>query len=435
MKKNNTNKIISLVVLLVILASTVAGAYLGIMGRNTQMVTVIENGQPVEKALYRQVAFIPNPVNENWTEAIVPSAQLNGGYSYTLTLDKGDMSDAEYAKTLKEAAKVVAKRGEMVMGNASAKVVDNAIVLTVPANEYDTMIPTVVTPAGEVTFCFVDTATGELSAPILTADDVKDAGYFANGATYYLQVEVTSKAIKTLNEHLGETLYVVQDGQPIAYLTLSTAMTDNFLSAAVNDWSLAFIAAVCLRAGSLPSMLTLADTAVAPATMGGVLDAVIVICGVIAVLAAVFMIIRAKAAGLMGALTLAAETVVFWLLTALISVSTGWTMTLLALILLVISQLVFIGGLVRVMEQIAAAQKHRALAQASAAALKQNLKPLVIAFGAILALGLVLMLVFGNAVTGILGRVLAVSGALSFAMIFVLLRVEISCLCALKKGN
>ena len=68
MKKNTTRKIISIVTLVVLLCATVVGAWLGIAGRNTQYVTIHEDGQDVQKALYRQVAFIPNTINENWRD-------------------------------------------------------------------------------------------------------------------------------------------------------------------------------------------------------------------------------------------------------------------------------------------------------------------------------------------------------------------------------
>ncbi len=114
----NVNKIISAVVLVVLLAATVVGVVLGICGRNTQYVTVTENGEEVRRALYRQVAYIPNTINDNWQEAIRPEAKLAGGYSYTLTAEQGDMSDADFAKALKKAAKVIKARAELVVGTA-----------------------------------------------------------------------------------------------------------------------------------------------------------------------------------------------------------------------------------------------------------------------------------------------------------------------------
>jgi len=358
MKKFDTTKIVSLVMLLVVLASTVAGAYLGIAGRNTQMVTILEDGQPVERALYRQVAFIPNIFNKNWTEAITPSAQLNGGYSYTLTADQGDMSDADFEKALKTTAKIVAQRSKLALGDATAKVQDNAIVLTVPTAAYDALVPMIATPVGEVTFCLVDAATGMLSDPLLTAADVKNAGYGMMNNTYTLQVQLTSKAAKTVNEHLGETLYIVQDGQAIAYTTLTSPLNNNLLEASINDWTLAFVATVCLKTDILPAgYLSLTAAEAATATMPGVLDAIIVVCGVITVLAALWMILHARVAGLAAALVLAAQCVVFWLLAALISVSSAWKMTLVALLVIVVCQMLFVALLVLITKKIATAQK------------------------------------------------------------------------------
>lgn len=435
MKKNASQKIISIVVLLVILAAIVAGGYLGIMGRNTQMVSIQENGQTVERALYRQVAFIPNTINRNWTEAIVPSAQLGGGYSYTLTAQQGDMSDADYAKALKETAAIVQDRCESVLGDAVATVEDNAVVLTIPGTEYDSLIPTLITPTGDVAFYLVDMATGmPAETPLLTAKDVKKAQYSYDGtSTYYLQTTLTKSAANTVNAHLGETLYVLLDGQPIAYTTLSTKLANNVLSAAVNDWTAALAAVVCLNSDVLPfSMLTLSDAAPAGATLPGLLDGILIASAIIMLLAALFMIVRAPAAGLAGVMTLCAQIVLSCLLTALISVSTGWKLTLPALILLVACQLLFAGGLCVVVNKISAVQKHRALKQAAAATLKQSFKPLSIVYGALILLGVVLMAAFSTSIGGVLGRFVAISGVMSFVMIFVMLRVIISCFVSLK---
>ena len=438
MKKTNTTKIVSIVTLLVILCATVAGAYLGIAGRNTQMVTIIENGQSVERALYRQVAFIPNAFNKNWTEAIMPSAQLNGGYSYELTAEQGEMSDADFQKALKATAKILDKRAELLLGDASAKVENDKIIVTVAGNEYDSTLAMLLTPPGELTVCPLDETGSAIGAALLTAADVKNAGYGldSTGNAYMLQLELTSKAKKTLNEHLGETVYIVLDGQPIAYVTLSTALTDNYLNATSTDWSTAFAAVVCAKTAALPTgYLTLANTYAAEATMSGLLDAVTIVCGVIVVLAALWMIIRAHAAGFAGALLLAGETVLFWLFTALISVNAGWKMTLSSLTLLVVCQLLFTAALVITMAKIAAAAQPRALKPALASVLKQNFKPFAVIFGALLVVGVALMLLFANTVTAISGRIVAMSAALSFVMIFVVLRVLVSCILSFKNNK
>ena len=436
MKKNTTSVIVSIVVLLAIVASIAAGAYLGIMGRDTQMVTVQENGQSVERALYRQVAFIPNTVNKSWTEAIVPSAQLNGGYSYTVVADQGDMSDADYAKALKTTANIMEERVQLLLGDATAKVVNGEIQLVVPMQEYDSTITSVVTPAGEVAIHPVDTSTGMLADPIVTAADIKGAGYYTDNSAYYLQLELTSKAVSAINSHLGETLYVVLDGQAMAYTTMYSQMSNNIFSATASDWSMALIATVCVKTDVLPlTALTFTAADVAPATLGSLLDVVITVCGVIVALAAVWMIVRARLSGLAAAIVLGGETVLFWLLTALISVDAGWKMTVAALFVLVACQVLFIAGLVLVIEKIAAAQKHRALNKAVSTSLHSMLKPLAIAYGAQAGIGIVLMAALNNTITGVLGRMVTVSAVLSFVMIFVLLRVITGCFQGLKSNK
>lgn len=432
-----TNKIVSIIVLVAVLVATVAGAYLGIMGRNTQMVTVTENGVESERALYRQVAFIPNPINENWKEAIAPSAQLGGGLCYQFTADQGELSDAEFEKAVKSAAKIAAERLEMIAGDATVSYEGNAINVTVPAEEYDSLAGTVGATTGNVTFCLYDSVNGVFGEPVLTNEHVKDAGYYTNNSYYYLQVQLNKQGQKALSAfataHAGEVLYVLLDGSYVGYFYLSDGMDTQYVSASVDDWSYALLTAVCLRSGTLPVYLTLNDYVAAEATLGGLLDVIVVIMGIVTILATVWMIIRGKTAGLVSTLTLAAQSVVYCLFVALTAVSASWKLTLSALIMLCICQLLFVAGLVLVNESIARGLKHRGLKQSAAAAMKKNVKPLAIVYGALVVLGVLLMGFFSATPAAFLGRMILVSGAISFVMIFVVLRVLLSCVSTLKK--
>lgn len=436
MKKMNTNKIVSIVVLVAVLVATVAGAYLGIMGRNTQMVTVTENGVESERALYRQVAFIPNPINETWKEAIVPSAQLGGGLSYILTADQGDMSDADFAKVLKSAAKIAGERVEMVSGDAAVSLSDSEVTITVPVKDYDSLVDAVAATPGAVTFCLYDSTTGLFGEPVLTNEHVKDAGYYSDNSAYYLQAQLNKKGQKALSsfaaDHNGEVLYVLLDGNYVGYFYLSTTMDTQYISATVDDWTYALLTAVCLRTDVLPISLAMSNYADAEATLGGLLDGVVVVMGIVTLLAAVWMIIRGKTAGLVSVLSLCAQGVVYCLCVALIAVSAAWKLTLSALIMLCICQLLFIAGLVLVNESVARGRKHRGFKQAAAAAMKKNVKPLAIVYGALVVLGVLLMGFFSATPAGYLGRMVALSGVVSFVVIFVAQRVLLSCASVIK---
>ena len=433
-----TSKIISIIVLLAVLVSTVAGAYLGFAGRNTQMVTVTVNGEETERALYRQVAFIPNTFNKNWQEAIVPSAELGGGIEYIYAAEQGDMTDAEFNKAVKSAAKVLGKRAEMLAGDASVSYEGSTISVTVPTQEYDSLFASILTPIGDFSLCLYDDATGLFLDPVLTDDHVKDAGYYmdSTGSSYTLQLQLNKKGQKALEaflkEHSSEVLYLLQDGGYLGYVSVYSGMDTEYLSVPTEDWSYALGAAICLRSGELPLTVGMTDYLAAEGSMTALLDVVVMGMLIITVLAMLFVILRGKTAGMLNALTIAAQGVVFCLILALTAVSSDWKLTVGALFLLTACQVLFLGGMILVNEKIAALH-HRGLKIAAAKAVKALKKPLCIIYGALIVLGGVLMIFFTTQPAAILGRLVAISGILSFAAIYVVLRVLISCVLSIKR--
>ena len=434
-----TNKIVSIIVLVAVLVATVAGAYLGLAGRATQMVTVTENGVETERALYRQVAFIPNTFNLSWQEAIVPSAQLGGGYEYVFTAAQGDMTDAEFNKAVKAVSKIMGERAAMMAGDANVKIDGASISVIVPGTEYDSTLANVVAPVGDITFCLYDAETGMFGDALMTGENVKDAGYYSQNNAYYLQLQLNKKGQKALasiaKENAGNTLYVLQDGSYLGYFYLSEGMDTDYVSVTTDDWTYALTAAVCLRTGALPVAVALENTLPAEGTHTALMNIVITAMFIITALAALYLIIRGKIAGLTAVLTLAAQGVVFCLVMALTAVSTDWKLTISALILLAACQLLFIAGLVMINDKIAALTKHRALSMAVKQAMKNALKPLGTVYGALVILGLAMMILFSAQPAAILGRLVAISGVISFVAIFVVLRVLVSCVVTLKKSK
>ena len=431
------NRVICAIVVLALLAATVAGAFLGIKGRNTQMVTIHDDDGDHQEALYRQVAFIPNTVNENWREAIVPSAALGGGYSYTVTAEQGDMTDAELNKLLKSAAKVLKARVELVTGDASVKVEDKQIVLTVPEDGYNTAVAMLLSPVGEYTLALPNADNSGLGETVMDAGDVKQSYYYANNSTYSVQLQLTKKGESKFNallaDHAGEALYLAQDGQAVAAATLSASLLSNgVLTISASDWATAFSAVACLRSGSLPAELTLQGSAAADAALGNLLNTVILAAGAVLLLCCVWMLVRNRLTGLLGVWTLAAQVVLFCLLTALIAVSASWRLSVLSMIVLLLCEAAFVFGLLLVLGRMAAAMgKGRGSRAAAGAAFDGSFKLLAIVYGVILAVGLVFMFAFQSGMLGILGRLMAVSAVLSVAMIYVFLRLVLSCSFAL----
>lgn len=428
----NVNKIISAVVLVVLLAATVVGVVLGICGRNTQYVTVTENGEEVRRALYRQVAYIPNTINDNWQEAIRPEAKLAGGYSYTLTAEQGDMSDADFAKALKKAAKVIKARAELVVGTADVKVENNAVVLTVAENAYNSLIATLVSPVGEFNFAFYNEADSSFGEPVMDASAIKQAYYYTGeNGVYQIQLQLTKKGAKAYNEllsaHAGEYVYLMMDGSYVAAVRLA-ALQNNVLSIATQDWSTAFIVADCLRSGALPMAMTVSEEGAAAASMEGFLDGAIIGVAVALLLVCLYLLAVARFGGVVGAWTVCAQVVLFCLAVAVTAVSANWTLTLGALIVLIVCEALFVFGLVSLLGAMAGSIRAGMGAHAALrASFKKNTRMLLAVYGVTLAVGLVLMFAFQGALYGVLGRMIALSAIISAAMLFVFLRVALSC--------
>ena len=425
MKKNTTRKIISIVTLVVLLCATVVGAWLGIAGRNTQYVTIHEDGQDVQKALYRQVAFIPNTINENWREAVRPSAELGGGFNYTLTAEGASASD------LKKAASIIKDRALMVLGNASAKTVDGQIVLSVPEDSYNSLIATIIPEVGEYYFAIYDSSNNNVGEAVLNREHVKQAYYHVENDTYQVQVLFNSKGIKAITDLVasnpGTYLYLMLDGQPLGYAYFS-APSNGVLAFNTSDWTSAFLATACMRTGSLPVVVSLSETAAAEPAMGSLFNIVIIATAVVLLLVCVWLIVRCGIGGLHGVWALIAWVVVFFLAVSLIAVSVKWVMTLLSVIAIALCVCAFVYGLVVLFNGIASSVRSgRSLLPAYKAVSRQKLRLLSIVYGALLVIGLLLMFIFQNATYGVLGRMIALSAIISFVVLYLFTRITITC--------
>lgn len=435
MKKSLNNstlsRVISCIVLAVLLAATVCGVYFGIFGRNTQSVTIhTENGDE-EQVLYRQVAYIPNTINQNWQEAIRPAASLAGGYRYILTADGLNSQD------MKAAAKVLKTRAELLAGNAAVQADGNTISVTVPDKSYSSTLSTVFTPIGNYDFAVLDTAAGALGAPVMTREHVKQIYYSDANGTYQVQVVFNGKGMKVIQDLLttnrNGTLYLSMDGQPAAYATLTTP-TNDMLAFNASEAGSAIVLMDCMRSGALPAALTL-QKAEAAENDGRALNVTILVTAAILLAACACALALGRVSGLAGVWTVIAWTVCFSLFTALISVSAGWIMTvpaMLAIIILCVASFAF--GVICLHGPMGAQiKKGRGALAAYGGACRGQVKFLGIFYGIIAVVGLVLMLVYKSALYGVLGRIVLLGAALSFLALFVFLRVVLSCWAALTK--
>ncbi|MBQ9197216.1 MAG: hypothetical protein IJ157_08230 [Clostridia bacterium] len=428
MKNTTAKKAVSIVVLAALCVATLAGLYLGVFGRNTEYVTIHTDSGDEQQALYRQVAFIPNTLNTTWQEAIRPEAKLGGGYAYTYTFDSAD------AGALKAAAKVMGQRAQSLAGNANTKVENGAVTVSVPETAYNATLAAVLAPMGDFDFVLYNTSDGTMGEPVLTAEQVKQTYLSTSSSTYQVQVQFNSKGVKAYNDLRAQTsgamLYLRLDGQPAAYASLS-ALNNDMLSFTVSDSATAYLLVTCMRSGVLPGNATLADSQAAQAESGAV-NILIIGCAVLALLTCLCLVFIARAGGLAGAWAVLAWIVCFFLLASLISVGVNWVMTSLSMTAIVICFIAFLYGLVTLFGEMAGQTKRgRGAYAACVDASGKKIKFLSILYGAVLLVGVVLMVAFRAAAYGVLGRIIAVSALVSFVMVLVFPRLVLGCMAAL----
>jgi len=440
MKNGLINKIICAVVLIALLGATIFGAVAGITGINTQMVTIDQaDGTTKQEALKRIVSFIPNTINKNWKEAIQLDTALGGGYSYTLTADKGTMSDADYKSALNKAAAVLTKRAEMVSASASAKVTENGIVVTVPESDYNSSLYYVLTPAGKVTFALYNSETSTFNDALCDSSIVDTAYYSVSDSTYTIQLKLNAKGEKQLQDIISansyQYLYMLLDGQAIAYVYMYNGIiSSNMVSFTASDGNNAFIGTIVLRGGEMPFDMTLDTYTAAAATAGSLTDVAIIVVAAALLLVCVFMIVRNVKAGLLGTWTVVAGTVAFFLCTALLVVTSAWRLGVFGLIVFALCLASLAFGVMTVIGKAAASvKKGRDLTASVNAGVTSNAKLLGIVYGAMLAVALLLMFIFQSASLGITGRIIGAMALIDLIMVFIFLPVVSACIKGLRK--
>ena len=432
MKNRTVIKIISCLVLLALCAGTVAGIWLGIWGRTTEYADIQTESGTEHLPLNRQVAFIPNTINQNWQEAIRPEAKLAGGYRYTFAVAGAD------ADGLKDAADVLTRRAELLAGNAYAEVAEDAVVITVPEATANPTLAAVLSPQGICDFVLYNNTDGSISDPVLTAADVDQAYYSTTSSATQVQVRFTKKGAAAYNElrtaNASSRLYLRLDGQNAAYASL-TALNDNMLSFTVSDNVTAYVLVSSLRSGALPGAATLTDSERA-VSQDKSINTLILVCAAMLVIVAIGLMLIGRAGGLAGVWAAVGWVILFCLLTALIAVDGNWIMTSLSMTCLVICFFLFLYGLVTLYGEMGKQIKAgRGVKAAYADACRSKIKFLAILYGVVLLIGLVLMVAFKAGMYGILGRIVAVSALLSFVVLFVCIRVVLGCWSAVTAKN
>lgn len=427
MKNDSVKKIISCAVLLILCAATVAGLYLGLLGRTVDYAAIpTENGEE-QMPLNRQVAFIPNTIQQNWQEAIRPEAKLGGGYGYTLTVSGADES------ALKSAAKVLENRAAAVAGSADAKIADGAVTVTVPQDEYNATLAAILSQAGSYDFVLYNSSDSTMSDPVLVGDYVKQAYYYTSDSAVQVQVVFNGKGVSAYNDlrasSAGSMLYLRLDGQPMAYAYLS-ALSNDMLAFTASDSSSALLAVSCIRSGALSGSALLQSS---QATEGGnTVNVLILVCAALMLITVLFLLYVGRASGIAGIWALLAWTVVFFLFTALIAVNVSWIMTSLSMTAIVLCVIAFLYGLVSLYGEMGKQIKRGRSAYAACVdASKKQLRFQAILFGAVLLVGVVLMVIFRSGIYGVLGRIVAVAALTSFVTILLFPRMVLGCFAAL----
>ena len=421
MKNDSVKKIVSGAVLVALLAATVAGVVLGLFGRTTEYADIHTENGDVRTPLTRQVAFIPNTFQRNWQEALRPDASLAGGYAYTLSPENADAAAADM--------KVLRARAEMISGSAAAKAEDGKIIVTVPDTAYNSSLASVLTPQGSFDFVLYTNQDG-MGDPVLDSRHVKQAYYSVSGSSVQLQVQFNGDGQKAYNDlranSAGAYLYLRLDGQPVAYGALS-ALNNGIMTLTASDSGSAVITVSCMRSGALSGPATLVSAEAASASGSTVNVLIIASAALLAVICGCLLAVG-RASALAGVWGVIVWVVVFFLIAALIAVGANWFMSSLSMACLVLCLCAFLFGLILLYGVMGVQIKHgRGALAAYGEACRANIKPLGILYGALLAIGLILMIAFQKGMYGVLGRMVSVSALVSFAVLFVFLRVVLTC--------
>lgn len=247
-KKPMNSKAVAAVTLVVLLALTLAAAFIGVRGMN------LDN-----QGLYKLLAWIPTPSQSStWRQALVPGADLGENLVQTYTAapvaEGGEVTEEQLKQTVSLLGKRLAFGG---WNSAQAEVIEgNKIRLTLPLDGTHDHAFEMMAQRGDFAFAAPD------GTPFLTWEHVKQANYGLNpqdgsyAIGFLLDNEGKQIFADKTAELIGQSMQLMIDGTAVANPGINQALTEGqaSLPGFNNENSVAY--ASMMQYGPLPLVLT-----------------------------------------------------------------------------------------------------------------------------------------------------------------------------------
>ncbi len=320
-KKKANPKVIAAITLAVVLIATIVAGVLGLTGMK------LDN-----QGLYKLLAWIPSPSQQStWREALVPGADF--GPTFEMTLDAAPVAEGEAVTDaqMAEAVRILQQRFAFggFSGSRVERLGDNQVLVRLPLEGAHDHAYEQIAQRGEVAFT---TPAGDA---FLTAEHIDQASFLEDptNGNYAISFKLDAEgkrifAEKTM-ELIGQSMAITVDGVQVANPGISQPLTEGQASLPGFSQEQALIYSTLMQSGPLPIKLTSANQQVgAPLNGANAQNTVIIVGAVIALLMALYFLVRYRLGGFVAAWLMVIQLIAVWFLAAL--TRAGFTLTTLA---------------------------------------------------------------------------------------------------------
>lgn len=401
-------KAVAALTLAVLLILSAAFGFFGVKGQKLDSM-----------GLYKMLPWIPTPTSRfEWREALTPGADFGANTVYTYTVEGG-------ADALQETAKALSKRlAQLRLSGAALEQTDSALQLTLPDQVLSDESIKLLTSVGDYAFADPSGADFLPGTHIVKAAVSQDPN---GGASWLLSFELDAEskqifADKTA-ELIGQSMMLKKDGVTLVQPGIQQALTEGGASIPGFTFEQAYMHSLLMQSGKLPYALRETQRSAGAPLMGeGALKGLVMGMWVSFAAVALYLIIRHRMLGFVGAWALALGLGFSWLFAALLKM--GFTVStfmavMAAFVLAVGAALVLFAGMKKDLSGGRSGRQALKDAYASVGHIPLD------AFAALLLTAVVLIIVDSGAI-GQFMRMFAVALIVQMAAIHVLLRVMLS---------
>lgn len=400
-------KAVAALTLAVLLVLSAAFGFFGIKGQKLD-----------QEGLYKLLPWIPTPVERfEWREALVPGADFGANTVYSYTAADADMAG--------ETAKALSKRLSMMkLTGASVETrEDGSIALTLPDGALSDESLKLLIGVGDYSFAGpdgVDFLSGSHIVKAAVTPDQQQQNWFLS---FELDAEGKKIFADKTTELVGQSIMLKKDGTVLVQPGIQEPLTEGGASIPGFTFEQGYMHALLMQGGKLPAELTAGEKSAGTPLMGeGSMNKLVLGMWCVFALVALYLIVRYRLAGFVGAWVLALVLGFNWLFAALLS--SGFTVATLVGVLASFA-LALYGMLVIYQGMQSDLRNGRAARQALKDSYASSGHIALDVYAVMLLLALVLI-ILNNGVIGHFMRVLAVGLIIDLVMVHILLRVMLS---------